>query len=82
MRLTPLSVFCSKLPPIDVYHAVRLQTKFTHSNEIAIGACYLYTFAISKLIQGIEGSIVYEETKQEAGTNADLIKYKVAEELV
>jgi ADP-ribosylglycohydrolase len=75
MRITPLSVFCSKLNVKDIYQAVRLQTKFTHSNENAIGACYLYTFAISKLIEGIDGPTVYELTKHEAQNNADLRMY-------
>ena len=54
---------------------------FTHSNETAIGACYLYTFAISKLIQGMDPLEVYDLTKQEAGSNEDLVKYGVEGEL-
>ena len=53
-----------------MYQAVMLQTMFTHSNETAIGACYLYTFAISKLIEGLKGTEVYELTEKEAKDNA------------
>ncbi len=70
MRITPLSVYCSLLNKEDMYQAVRLQTMFTHSNENAIGACYLYTFAISKLIEGLKGTEVYELTEKEAKDNA------------
>ncbi len=52
-----------------MYQAVKWQTKFTHSNETAIGACYLYTFAISQLINGVDGLKVYEETEKEAKDN-------------
>lgn len=75
MRLTPLSVFCAKLPPKQMYEGVRLQTLFTHSHETAIGACYLYTFAIARLIEGIKPEDVYELTKKEAETNEDLINH-------
>jgi len=70
MRITPLSVYCSLLNKEDMYQAVRFQTMFTHSNENAIGACYLYTFAISKLIEGLKGTEVYELTEKEAKDNA------------
>jgi ADP-ribosylglycohydrolase len=74
MRITPLSVYCSLLNKEDMYQAVRLQTMFTHSNENAIGACYLYTFAISQLINGVDGLKVYEETEKEAKDNPLLQK--------
>jgi ADP-ribosylglycohydrolase len=54
-----------------MYQAVRLQTMFTHSNENAIAACYLYTYAISLLISGQDGPKVYEETKKEASELTD-----------
>jgi ADP-ribosylglycohydrolase len=72
MRLTPLCVFLAQLPPNEMYAAVRLQTLFTHSNEEVIAACYLYTFAISKLINGMTGSKAYEATKKEATESKDL----------
>ncbi len=64
-----------------MYQAVRLQTIFTHSNEVAIGACYLYTFAISQLINGLDGIKVYELTEKEAKDNPYLQKYGVSIEL-
>jgi ADP-ribosylglycohydrolase len=74
MRLTPQSIYLSQLPEHEMYVAVRLETMFTHCNEIAIASCYLYTFAISKLINGMNHSSAYELTKKEAATNTDLIK--------
>ena len=55
---------------------------FTHPNELAIASCYLYTFAISKLIQGKDGPSVYELTKKEASNNANLQMYGVSKDLV
>ena len=66
MRLTPLSIFAHKLYSHQMYAAVRLQTLFTHANETVIAACYLYTFAISKLIQGADAKSAYEKTKLES----------------
>jgi ADP-ribosylglycohydrolase len=63
MRLTPLSIFTHKLDNHQMYAAVRLQTLFTHANETAIAACYLYTFAISKLINGADAKTAYGQTK-------------------
>ena len=39
---------------------------FTHADETVIAACYLYTFAISKLIQGADAKSAYEKTKLES----------------
>ena len=63
MRITPLSIFTHKLDSHQMYAAVRLQTMFTHANETVIAACYLYTFAISKLINGADAKNAYEQTK-------------------
>ena len=46
MRITPIAVWAQKLSPEDLFEAVKYQTMFTHSNERAIMACYLYCFAI------------------------------------
>ena len=35
MRITPLAVWCHKLPDEDLIKAVRLETSLSHSNEIA-----------------------------------------------
>jgi ADP-ribosylglycohydrolase len=72
MRLTPISIFTHKLDNHQMYAAVRLQTLFTHANETTIAACYLYTFAISKLINGADAKTAYGQTKQEALESPDL----------
>jgi ADP-ribosylglycohydrolase len=51
MRATPLAVWGYQLNKEDLELAVRLQTLFTHSNELAIGATYLYCLAIGMLIK-------------------------------
>ncbi len=66
MRITPLSIFVHKLENHQMYTAVRLQTMFTHADETVIAASYLYTFAISKLIQGADAKSAYEKTKLES----------------
>ena len=63
MRLTPLSIFTHQLDSHEMYAAVRLQTLFTQANETVIAACYLYTFAISKLINGSDAKTAYVLTK-------------------
>ncbi len=67
MRITPLAVWAHKLNDNnDLYNAVRYQTMFTHSNEIAIMACYLYCFAIRELIKGEDPKNVCLLTLNEA----------------
>ena len=55
-----------------MYIATRLETMFTHSNENAIAACYLYTFCISKLINEMTPIDAYNATKIEAAKNENL----------
>ncbi|TNV78765.1 hypothetical protein FGO68_gene2351 [Halteria grandinella] len=66
MRKTPLAVWGYKLNKQDLYAAVKLETAFTHSRELAIGACYLYCYAIGQLIQGKAAKEVFEEVLDES----------------
>jgi ADP-ribosylglycohydrolase len=50
MRITPQAVWGHKLSDEELYKAVKLQTNFTHSNQIAVESCYLYCWAIKLLI--------------------------------
>jgi hypothetical protein len=49
-----MAVWAHNLSGDDFYYAIKYQTMLTHSNQIAIDACYLYCFAIKLLI--INGS--------------------------
>ena len=51
MRVTPLAVWGHKLSKDDLYQAVKYQTMFSHSNEMAILATYVYCFAIGTLVR-------------------------------
>ena len=64
MRISPLAVWGYKLEPAELYEAVKLQTALTHSNGVAIEACYLYCFAIGILIKTGDAQEAYEQTKK------------------
>ena len=65
MRLTPFAVWAHRLSKEDLFKAVKLQTKMTHSNDIPIEACYLYCYAISLLINGATPAEAFKLTKEE-----------------
>lgn len=69
MRITPLAVWGYKLKDEELYEAVKLQTLFTHSHQIAVDACYLYCFAIKQLIIGASGRSAFKATCNEARTH-------------
>lgn len=67
MRITPLAVFCHNLSKEDLKLAVYLQTYLTHSNEIALEACFLYCLAIQHLIKNPnDNKGAYEKAKKES----------------
>ena len=65
MRLTPFAVWAHKLPKEELFLAVKLETMMTHSNSVAIEACYLYCYAIGLLINGYSSQDTFNMTKAE-----------------
>jgi ADP-ribosylglycohydrolase len=59
MMMVPLAIWGHKLNEKDLLAAVKLVTSFTHSSPFVIGACYLYCYAIGKLVQGIIAKEVF-----------------------
>jgi ADP-ribosylglycohydrolase len=75
MRLTPLCLFTSNLTdPSELYAAIKLQSMLTHQHEEVLASCYLYAFALQKLINGEDAAKVYPLTKKEAASSPDLKK--------
>jgi ADP-ribosylglycohydrolase len=68
MRLTPFAVWAHKLPKEELFVAVKLKTMMTHSNYVAIEACYLYCYAIGLLINGYSTQETFNMTKAEVKT--------------
>lgn len=62
MRITPLAVWGCRLSPSDLYEAVLYQTALTHTNPIAIEGCFLYCYAIGRLITHGDRIRAWEET--------------------
>jgi hypothetical protein len=50
----------------DIYLAVTLETMFTHTKKLAVGACYLYCYAIKLLINGKTRTETIDEIIYEA----------------
>ena len=71
MRLTPQAIWGHQLSNDKLRETVELQTRFTHSNQVAIDSSYLYCFAIKLLIDRRYGDknigqFVYDETMKES----------------
>ena len=54
VRIPALAIWARNLSDSELRSAVKLQTLFTHSNQISIEATYLYAFAIKHLLKGIK----------------------------
>ena len=65
MRITPQIVWGRNLSDEDFYHAIKLQSSFTHSNPVVLEATYLYSWAIRRLIKDpdVTPSALYQETR-------------------
>ena len=65
MCITPQIVWTRNLSDEDFYHAIKLQSTFTHSNDVVIEATYLYCWAIRRLIKDpeINPYVLYQETR-------------------
>ena len=43
MRITPLAVWASEVPDIDLYYKlIKAHTELTHSNPVVIDSCFVY----------------------------------------
>lgn len=63
MRISPLAVFCHRLPKEEAFTAVCEEVKLTHTNSTVQLACSFYTLLASELIKGSERRAAYEEVK-------------------
>lgn len=51
MRITPLAVWASEVPDLDLYYKlIKAHTELTHSNPVVIDSCFVYCQTISYLI--------------------------------
>jgi ADP-ribosylglycohydrolase len=50
MRVTPLAIFASALEPIDMLAAISADAEMTHPNKLVHEAIFVYTYAISFLV--------------------------------
>ena len=68
--MAPVAVYGCQLKKEDLFELVRLVVSFTHTHQQVIEVCYLYCFAITRIMNGSKK--VYEETKKEANDRAQI----------
>ena len=64
MRVSPLAVFCHRLPMQETFTAVCEEVKLTHSNLTVQLACAFYVLLAAELIKGSERRAAYEQVKE------------------
>jgi|LauGreDrversion4_2_1035121.scaffolds.fasta_scaffold1836437_2 hypothetical protein len=58
--MVPVAILGMKLDPDSLHAIVKLMVMMTHCHEVVVESCYLYCFAMQKVLMGAPPAEAYQ----------------------